>query len=112
MSGNGYGSILENAMPLLSGCKEMYLSSYGYGFNMAEKPVLQVALDMVHLRRALKILEEAVKGGVDWIEVGTPLIKSEGMDAIRTIKKLYPKHTIIADMKTMDVGGFEVEMAS
>jgi 3-hexulose-6-phosphate synthase/6-phospho-3-hexuloisomerase len=90
----------------------MYLSSYGYGFNMAEKPVLQVALDMVHLRRALKILEEAVKGGVDWIEVGTPLIKSEGMDAIRTIKKLYPKHTIIADMKTMDVGGFEVEMAS
>jgi 3-hexulose-6-phosphate synthase/6-phospho-3-hexuloisomerase len=92
--------------------KEIYLSSYGYGLIMAEKPVLQVALDMVNLKRALKILEEAVKGGVDWIEVGTPLIKSEGMDAIRTIRKLYPKHTIIADMKTMDVGGFETEIAS
>jgi len=79
---------------------------------MAEKPILQVALDLVHLKRALRILDEAVKGGVDWIEIGTPLIKSEGMDAIRTIKKRYPNHTIVADMKTMDVGGFEAEIAS
>jgi 3-hexulose-6-phosphate synthase/6-phospho-3-hexuloisomerase len=79
---------------------------------MMEGPVLQVALDFVHLERALKVLEEAVKGGVDWIEVGTPLIKSEGMDAIRTIKKLHPDKTIVADLKTMDVGGVEVEMAS
>jgi 3-hexulose-6-phosphate synthase/6-phospho-3-hexuloisomerase len=79
---------------------------------MVQKPVLQVALDFMHLKRALQVLDEAVKGGVDWIEIGTPLIKSEGMDAIRTIKKRYPNHKVIADMKTMDVGGFEVEMAS
>jgi len=49
---------------------------------------------------------------VDWIEVGTPLIKSEGMDAIRQIREQFPKQTIIADMKVADTGAMEVEMAA
>lgn len=76
------------------------------------KPVLQVALDLVHGDRALKIAEEAVAGGADWIEAGTPLIKSEGMDIVRRLKKRFPSHTIVADMKTIDVGGPEVEIAA
>jgi 3-hexulose-6-phosphate synthase/6-phospho-3-hexuloisomerase len=76
------------------------------------KPVLQVALDLVHGDRALKIAEEAVAGGADWIEVGTPLIKSEGMEIVRRLKKRFPNHTIVADMKTIDVGGAEVEIAA
>jgi 3-hexulose-6-phosphate synthase/6-phospho-3-hexuloisomerase len=76
------------------------------------KPVLQVALDLVHGDRAFKIAEEAVAGGADWIEVGTPLIKSEGMDIVRRLKKRFPSHTIVADMKTIDVGGAEVEIAA
>jgi 3-hexulose-6-phosphate synthase/6-phospho-3-hexuloisomerase len=76
------------------------------------KPVLQVALDLVHGDRALKIAEEAVAGGADWIEVGTPLIKSEGMEIVRRLKKRFPSHTIVADMKTIDVGGAEVEIAA
>ena len=75
-------------------------------------PVLQVALDMANLHRAVQISREAVEGGVDWIEVGTPLIKSEGMEAIRTIRRTFPKQTIVADMKTADVGGYETEMAA
>ena len=46
------------------------------------RPVLQVALDILELDRAVQIAREAIEGGVDWIEVGTPLIKSEGMNAI------------------------------
>ncbi|HEC94778.1 MAG TPA: bifunctional hexulose-6-phosphate synthase/ribonuclease regulator, partial [Thermoplasmatales archaeon] len=42
------------------------------------KVVLQVALDLLNAHRALKIAEEAVNGGADWLEAGTPLIKSEG----------------------------------
>lgn len=76
------------------------------------KPVLQVALDLVHGDRALQIASEAVRGGVDWIEVGTPLIKSEGMEIVRQLKKAFPGHTIVADMKTIDVGGPEVEIAA
>ncbi|MFA6679877.1 MAG: 3-hexulose-6-phosphate synthase [Candidatus Methanomethylophilaceae archaeon] len=73
-------------------------------------PVLQIALDLMQLRRSIEISEEAVKGGADWIEVGTPLIKSEGTEAIRALRKKYPNNKIVADTKTMDVGGFEVEI--
>lgn len=76
-----------------------------------DHPILQVALDILELDRALRIAREAVEGGVDWIETGTPLIKSEGMNAVRAMKDNFPGHTILADMKTMDAGALEVEMA-
>jgi len=71
---------------------------------------LQVALDLVNAKRALQIADEAVGGGADWLEAGTPLIKSEGMEIIRRLKKFGKK--VVADMKTMDVGAVEVEMAA
>ena len=77
-----------------------------------KKPILQVALDFINLSRALKVAEEAVAGGVDWIEAGTPLIKSGGLDVVRTLRKKFPKKTIVADMKIMDVGAVEVQMAA
>ncbi len=73
---------------------------------------LQVALDLLNKKRAIRIAKEAVDGGVDWIEAGTPLIKSEGMDIVRELRREFPDKTIIADMKTMDVGGVEVEIAA
>jgi len=74
--------------------------------------VLQVALDMENLKRAVQIANEAVKGGADWVEAGTPLIKSEGMNAVRELRRTFPKKVIVADMKTVDVGRFETEMAA
>lgn len=76
------------------------------------KPVLQLALDFLNLKRALKVAEEALEGGVDWLEAGTPLIKSEGLEAIRELRKRFPNVTIVADMKTMDVGRIETEAAA
>ncbi|WP_292389205.1 3-hexulose-6-phosphate synthase [Methanosarcina sp. UBA5] len=75
-------------------------------------PIIQVALDLLELDRAVEIAKEAIEGGADWIEIGTPLIKSEGMDAIRTMRKAFPDRTILADMKTVDTGAIEVEMAA
>ena len=76
------------------------------------EPVLQVALDLVHGDRAMQIASEAVAGGAEWIEAGTPLIKSEGVEIVRRLKKAFPDRTIVADMKTIDVGGAEVEIAA
>ena len=75
-------------------------------------PVLQVALDFENLSRALPAAREAIRGGADWVEAGTPLIKSEGLDAVRQLKKEFPGHRIVADMKVMDTGAFEVEIAA
>jgi 3-hexulose-6-phosphate synthase / 6-phospho-3-hexuloisomerase len=77
-----------------------------------ERPVLQVALDFENLSRALTAAREAVDGGADWVEAGTPLIKSEGLDAVRELKKAFPDRRIVADMKVMDTGAFEVEIAA
>ncbi len=73
-------------------------------------PVLQVALDLMQLNRSIVIAREAVEGGADWIEAGTPLIKSEGAEAVRALKREFPDRKIVADAKTMDVGAFEVEI--
>jgi 3-hexulose-6-phosphate synthase/6-phospho-3-hexuloisomerase len=80
------------------------------GGNM--KPILQLALDFVDLKRALKSAEAGIAGGVDWLEAGTPLIKSEGLHAVRELRRLFPNVTIVADMKIMDAGRTEVETAA
>jgi 3-hexulose-6-phosphate synthase/6-phospho-3-hexuloisomerase len=76
------------------------------------KPVLQLALDFVDLKRAVRNAQAGVAGGVDWLEVGTPLIKSEGLQAVRELRRLFPRVTIVADMKIMDAGRIEVETAA
>ena len=77
-----------------------------------DRPVLQVALDHENLSRALLAAREAVDGGADWVEAGTPLIKSEGLNAVRELRKTFPGHRIVADLKVMDTGAFEVELAA
>lgn len=59
----------------------------------------------------MEIGREALEGGADWIEAGTPLIKSEGMNAVRELKKSFDCR-IVADMKTIDTGKAEIEMAA
>ena len=76
------------------------------------KPILQLALDFVDLKRALKSAKAGISGGVDWLEAGTPLIKSEGLHAVRELRRLFPNSTIVADMKIMDAGRTEVETAA
>ena len=77
-----------------------------------EPPRLQVALDFIELDRALKVAEEAVAGGADILEAGTPLIKSVGLESVRRLRALFPKVVIAADMKVMDAGRIEVEAAA
>ena len=74
------------------------------------KPKVQLSLDLQTMADALPTAEIAVKAGVDWLEVGTPLILGEGLHAVEQLHKLYPNHPIIADLKTMDAGYLEAEM--
>lgn len=77
-----------------------------------ENVKLQVALDFIELPRALAVAEAAAAGGADYFEAGTPLIKSEGLDAVRKLRAMFPGKTIIADLKTMDAGRIETEAAA
>jgi len=73
--------------------------------------LIQLALDFVDADRALSVAREA-SPSVDWIEAGTPLIKSEGLEVVRKLKAEFPDKTIVADMKIMDAGRMEVEAAA
>jgi 3-hexulose-6-phosphate synthase len=77
---------------------------------MKMNPKLQLALDYFELPPALT-MAHLVHEEVEIIEIGTPLTKSEGMLAVRTIRELCPDNLILADLKTPDVGGGEAKMA-
>ncbi len=76
------------------------------------EPVVQVALDLTKIEEAITIGKKAVEGGVDWIEAGTPLIKSEGLKAIEALDEEFSDKQVIADMKTIDTGDLEVSLAA
>ncbi|WP_285474244.1 3-hexulose-6-phosphate synthase [Actinoplanes sp. NBRC 101535] len=71
---------------------------------------LQFAMDTLSTDAALA-LAAAAAPHVDILELGTPLIKSEGLAAITAIKKAHPDKIVFADLKTMDAGELEAEIA-
>jgi len=77
---------------------------------MPVKPIVQISLDLTTIKEALEMAEIAVEAGVDWIEAGTPLILGEGLHAVAALRKAFPHHPIVADLKTMDGGYLEAEM--
>ena len=71
---------------------------------------LQIAFDFIDLRQSLKVAEEAAVYA-DWLEVGTSLIKSAGILAVRHFKERFARNEIVADMKILDAGQRETRLA-
>jgi 3-hexulose-6-phosphate synthase len=65
-------------------------------------PVVQVAIDVLTIPDALRIAEAAVRAGVDWLEVGTPLVTFSGVAAIGALAREFPGVPVLADYKMMD----------
>ncbi|GAB3595599.1 3-hexulose-6-phosphate synthase [Microbacterium tumbae] len=71
---------------------------------------LQFAIDTLSTEHALE-LAAAAAPHVDILELGTPLIKSEGLSAVTALKNAHPDKVIFADLKTMDAGELEADIA-
>lgn len=71
---------------------------------------LQVAIDLLTVEDALELAGKVAEY-VDIIELGTPLIKAEGLSAITAVKEAHPDKLVFADMKTMDAGELEADIA-
>lgn len=72
--------------------------------------IIQISIDVTTLDEALALAEASVQAGVDWLEVGTPLLLAEGLHAVRAFRAAFPDTPIVADLKTMDGAGLEAEM--
>jgi 3-hexulose-6-phosphate synthase len=73
-------------------------------------PIVQLSLDLTSLDEALETAAIGVEAGIDWLEAGTPLLLAEGLRAVEALRSRFPKHPIVADLKTMDGGYLEAEM--
>jgi 3-hexulose-6-phosphate synthase len=78
--------------------------------NHLSFPIVQISLDLTNIDEALDTAAIAVDAGVDWLEAGTPLILAEGLRGVEQLRKRFPNHPIVADLKTMDGGYLEAEM--
>jgi 3-hexulose-6-phosphate synthase len=72
---------------------------------------LQLALDLVNIPDAIKLVKE-VESFIDIVEIGTPIVINEGLHAVKAIKEAFPNLLVLADLKIMDAGGYEVMKAS
>jgi bifunctional enzyme Fae/Hps len=74
-------------------------------------PYLQIALDAPSLEGAKKVLEQLPGSDRIIVEVGTPLIKRYGTRIIGELRASAKDKFIIADLKTLDVGKVEADIA-
>lgn len=73
-------------------------------------PALQLALDFVTIDDALE-MTDACHDYVDFIEAGTLLIKAVGMSLVSKTKNKNQGKPIVVDLKPMDVGKLEMDLA-
>lgn len=68
----------------------------------------QISVDVATLEQALAVGRAALAGGVTILEMGTPLLKNEGVShVVPAFRRTFPEALLLADMKTMDGGAFE-----
>lgn len=69
---------------------------------------IQLALDRLSRYKCFHLIDETYDY-INWIEIGTSVIKEYGMEIVREIREAYPDKTIVADMKICDAGGYEAD---
>ncbi|MEM3072080.1 MAG: bifunctional 5,6,7,8-tetrahydromethanopterin hydro-lyase/3-hexulose-6-phosphate synthase [Candidatus Bathyarchaeia archaeon] len=74
-------------------------------------PYLQVALDIPDVERVKQVVRQIPSSDQLILEAGTPLIKKYGVRVVRELREVAGNAFIIADLKTMDVGQVEVDLA-
>ncbi len=74
-------------------------------------PYLQISLDAPELEKAKRVIAELPGSDRIILEVGTPLIKRYGTKVINDLREVTKDMFFVADLKTLDVGKVEVDLA-
>ena len=70
--------------------------------------MFQISVDVATIEQGFTVAAAALAGGVNIVEMGTPLIKNQGIsNVVPAFRRKFPDALLLADMKTMDGGGFE-----
>ena len=76
--------------------------------RLKSRPSFQISVDVGTLDLGLTVAGAAVAAGVDIVEMGTPLLKTQGVaNVVPAFRQRFPGALLLADMKTMDGGAGE-----
>ncbi len=88
--------------------KEIHPASARVLDQLRTRFTFQISVDVATLQHGLAVASAGLAGGVDMVEMGTPLLKNEGVsNVVPAFRKQFPKALLLADMKTMDGGASE-----
>jgi bifunctional enzyme Fae/Hps len=96
------------------------ITNEGLGMTESRKkllnkpPYIQLAIDIPNLNEITDLFSRITRKKLKYdplIEIGTPLLKNEGLKtAVPFFKRYFPNNYLIADLKTLDVGRLEVNL--
>ena len=106
------GAIFETIRPKSARgqrpAKETHPSSDRVVDRFKTRLSFQISVDVGTLDLGLTVASAALSGGVDIVEMGTPLLKTQGVsNVVPAFRKRFPDALLLADMKTMDGGAGE-----
>jgi 3-keto-L-gulonate-6-phosphate decarboxylase len=106
------GAILEMMRPnhawARQVAKETHAASARVLDRLRTRFMFQISVDVATLEQGLGVASAALAGGVNIVEMGTPLLKNQGVsNVVPAFRRKFPEALLLADMKTMDGGGFE-----
>jgi 3-keto-L-gulonate-6-phosphate decarboxylase len=106
------GVIFERVRPNDTGAQQIAKVTHPASARVLERLrtrfTFQISVDVATLEQGLAVAGAALKGGVDIVEMGTPLLKNVGVsNVVPAFRRQFPEALLLADMKTMDGGAFE-----
>lgn len=88
--------------------KETHQASARVLDQLRTRFTFQISVDVSTLQQGMRVGNAALRAGIHIIEMGTPLLKNEGVSrVVPAFRKEFPKALLLADMKTMDGGASE-----
>ena len=110
--GLAVGAIFETIRPSSAWgqrpAKETHPSSARVVDRFKTRLSFQISVDVGTLDLGLTVASAALAGGVNIVEMGTPLLKTQGVsNVVPAFRKRFPDALLLADMKTMDGGAGE-----
>jgi len=112
VGGLAVGTIFEmvrpNSVSAQQAAKDTHAASARVLDRLRTRFTFQISVDVATLEQGRAVAAAALAGGVNIVEMGTPLLKNQGVaNVVPAFRKQFPEALLLADMKTMDGGAFE-----
>ncbi len=106
------GTVIEMMRPSYAWAQQVTKVTHPASARVLERLrtrfTFQISVDVATLEQGIGVAGAALAGGVTIIEMGTPLLKNQGVsNVVPAFRRKFPEALLLADMKTMDGGAFE-----